>query len=104
MHNYFIYCKKIHSNEYGGFSCTLYRVGVILSYLRCLFLTFLRLGENLIVKIADFGFSEKLYTKAYVRMITDGVKLPVKWMAPESICYGMFSEKSDVVRLLIQIY
>jgi len=51
------------------------------------------------VKITDFGFSEKLYTKLYVRMVAGGtVKLPVKWMAPESINFGVFSEKSDVVR------
>ena len=58
-----------------------------------------RLGGNMVIKIADFGFSEKMYTRAYVRTVLDGVvKLPVKWMAPESICYGLFSEKSDVVR------
>ena len=57
-----------------------------------------RLGENTVVKIADFGFSEKLYTKTYIRKVVDGgVKLPVKWMAPECISYGIFSEKSDVV-------
>ena len=55
----------------------------------------------MVIKIADFGFSEKLYTKVYVRMVVDGtVRLPVKWMAPESICHGVFSEKSDVVREL----
>ena len=51
------------------------------------------------VKITDFGFSEKLYMKLYVRMVAGGtVKLPVKWMAPENINFGVFSEKSDVVR------
>ena len=53
----------------------------------------------MVIRIADFGFSEKLYTKVYVRIVIDGtVRLPVKWMAPESIGYGVFSEKSDVVR------
>ena len=50
------------------------------------------------VKVADFGLSEKLYMKLYTRVAIDGtVKLPVKWMAPESINFQMFSEKSDVV-------
>ena len=50
------------------------------------------------VKVADFGFSENLYTRAYVRIVVDGgVRLPVKWMVPESILDGVFSEKTDVV-------
>jgi len=61
-----------------------------------------RLGENTVVKISDFGFSEKLYTTTYIRKVVDGgVKLPVKWMAPECICYGIFSERSDVVREIL---
>ena len=61
-----------------------------------------RLGGNTVVKISDFGFSEKLYTTTYIRKVVDGgVKLPVKWMAPECICYGIFSERSDVVREML---
>ena len=52
----------------------------------------------MIVKIADFGFSEKMYVKAYIhRAVDGGMRLPVKWMAPESILDGVFSEQSDVV-------
>ena len=52
----------------------------------------------MIVKVADFGFSENLYTRAYVRIRVNGrVRLPVKWMAPESILDRVFSEKTDVV-------
>ena len=50
------------------------------------------------VKVADFGFSENMYSRAYVRTAVDGgMRLPVKWMAPESIVDGVFSEKSDMV-------
>ena len=53
-----------------------------------------------IIKVADFGLSESLYTKDYFKQTSDSdshVKLPIKWMALESIHYGKFSEKTDVV-------
>ena len=42
-----------------------------------------------------------MYAKNYFRQSDKdkSVKLPVKWMAPESLTDGLFSEKSDVVRL-----
>ena len=51
------------------------------------------------IKIADFGLSEDIYSKNYFRQSSSdrSVKLPVKWMAPESLSDGVFSEKSDVV-------
>ena len=50
------------------------------------------------IKVADFGLSEHTYSKTYFRQGKDThLKLPVKWMAPESVNDGMFSEKSDVV-------
>ena len=51
--------------------------------------------------VSDFGLSKNLgnYNKIYYRQdITVGVKLPVKWMALESIHDAVFSEKSDVVK------
>ena len=52
-----------------------------------------------VIKVADFGLSEDSYTNAYYRQSkTDAtVKLLVKWMPPESIADGIFTEKSDVV-------
>eukprot|EP00049_Salpingoeca_infusionum_P027450 m.32424 g.32424 ORF g.32424 m.32424 type:complete len:592 (-) comp9519_c0_seq2:165-1940(-) len=50
-------------------------------------------GENLIVKVADFGMGrvvDDLYTAR------TGTKMPIKWTAPEALCYDAFSTKSDV--------
>lgn len=53
-------------------------------------------GEEYVVKIADFGFARDIYsTRNYVKTRTDGV-FPVKWMALESLFLGVYSEKSDV--------
>ena len=58
-------------------------------------------GHNQI-KVGDFGLSEDIYAKNYFRQNSnESVKLPVKWMSPESLKLGVFSEKSDVVSYLI---
>ena len=57
-----------------------------------------RIGMDLVIKVADFGLSVNSGNKDYYRMTSDmGVKLPLKWMAPESLTDYMFSEMSDVV-------
>ena len=58
-----------------------------------------RIADNGVIKVADFGLSEEIYTKNYFNQFKESksVKLPVKWMALESLHYGIFSEKSDVV-------
>ena len=54
---------------------------------------------NFVIKVADFGLSESIDTnKDYFRQNQDNaVKLPIKWLAIESINDGVFSEKTDVV-------
>ncbi|XP_076315709.1 BDNF/NT-3 growth factors receptor-like [Tachypleus tridentatus] len=52
-------------------------------------------GENLKVKISDFGMSRDIYTCDYYK-IGGSRMLPVRWMAPESIVYGKFTLYSDV--------
>ena len=57
-----------------------------------------RLDQNYVIKVADFGLSENTYAKSYFRhKQTASVKLPIKWMAYESLTDGIFSEKTDVV-------
>ena len=61
-----------------------------------------RLDQNYVIKVADFGLSENTYTKDYIRQKqTAGVKLPIKWMAYESLTDGIFSEKTDVVSVCL---
>ena len=51
------------------------------------------------MKVGDFGLAEDMYGTGYVREDSKTVKIPYKWMPPESLEYGIFSELSDVVRL-----
>ncbi|KAH3797101.1 hepatocyte growth factor receptor-like [Dreissena polymorpha] len=52
--------------------------------------------DNRTVKVADFGLSRDIYESTYYSSQTKGTKLPVKWMALESIATGVFNEKTDV--------
>ena len=57
-----------------------------------------RIDENWIIKVADFGLTRSVYEKRYFRQEKDeSVKLPIKWMAIESIDDAVFTEKTDVV-------
>ncbi|XP_013865722.1 hepatocyte growth factor receptor [Austrofundulus limnaeus] len=55
------------------------------------------LDENYTVKVADFGLARDVYDKEYYSVHNkSGVKLPVKWMALESLQTHKFTTKSDV--------
>ncbi len=50
------------------------------------------------IKVADFGLSVTLESKDYFRQDrNNAIKLPVKWLAIESLNDSVYSEKSDVV-------
>ncbi|GFT84439.1 proto-oncogene tyrosine-protein kinase ROS [Nephila pilipes] len=51
--------------------------------------------EHRIVKIGDFGLARDVYKSDYYRKEGEGL-LPVRWMAPESLVYGVFTTQSDV--------
>lgn len=66
---------------------------------------FPRLDESFTVKVADFGMARDVYDKEYYS-IQDSkkAKLPVKWMALESLQTQKFTTKSDVVSLNVEIF
>lgn len=52
-------------------------------------------GEDMTVKIGDFGMTRDIYETDYYRKGNRGL-LPVRWMAPESLLDGVFTSMSDV--------
>lgn len=64
------------------------------SFLRDLAARNCLVGENHLVKVADFGLSRLMTGDTYTAHA--GAKFPIKWTAPESLAYNKFSIKSDV--------
>ena len=61
----------------------------------------IRISLNGVIKVADFGLTEDIYSRNYFKQTQNNdcvVKLPIKWMALESLHDGLFTEKTDVVR------
>ena len=56
-----------------------------------------RVGEDLTIKIADFGLAKDVYISEYYRQRSPG-KIPLRWMAPEALHDRISNEKTDVVR------
>lgn len=54
------------------------------------------LNDKLIVKVADFGLSRDIYERDYYSSDNKKSKLPVKWMALESLENGTYNTKTDV--------
>uniref|UniRef100_A0A3Q2TV05 Tyrosine-protein kinase receptor n=1 Tax=Fundulus heteroclitus TaxID=8078 RepID=A0A3Q2TV05_FUNHE len=61
-------------------------------------------GENLLVKIGDFGMSRDVYSTDYYRQVGGHTMLPIRWMPPESIMYRRFTTESDVWSLGVVLW
>uniref|UniRef100_A0A1A8NSS4 receptor protein-tyrosine kinase n=2 Tax=Nothobranchius rachovii TaxID=451742 RepID=A0A1A8NSS4_9TELE len=53
------------------------------------------LGDDLKVCVADFGLSKKIFSSNYYRQQV-AVRMPIKWMAMESLSESIYTAKSDV--------
>ena len=57
------------------------------------------------IKVADFGLTEDMYGTNYFRRRKSDTeseeKVPIRWMAPESIENDIYNESTDVVRTVL---
>ena len=64
-----------------------------------------RIDQRGVIKVADFGLTEDMYARNYFhRDKSEGgskEKVPIRWMAPESIESDIYNEKTDVVSITI---
>lgn len=54
-------------------------------------------GENHLVKVADFGLARLMRDDTYTAHA--GAKFPIKWTAPEGLAYNKFSTKVRQISL-----
>ena len=60
------------------------------------------MDSTLAIKVGDFGLARDVYTKNYYRVSSEEAKIPLKWMAPETLYDGISNEKTDVVSGLFE--
>ncbi|KAM6126888.1 LOW QUALITY PROTEIN: proto-oncogene tyrosine-protein kinase ROS [Pterocles gutturalis] len=60
-------------------------------------------SSSRVVKIGDFGLARDIYKNYYYRKREEGL-VPVRWMAPESLIGGIFTNHSDVWEIVNDDY
>ena len=85
--------------------CIQITITLSLSLSPSLSVSLLRIDANFVIKVADFGLAESIGVKEYFHQDEDSpVRLPLKWLALESITDNIFTEKTDVVSCDILCY
>jgi len=59
-------------------------------------------GENHLVKVADFGLARLMRDDTYTAHA--GAKFPIKWTAPEGLAYNKFSTKVCFIVVVFLFY
>ena len=69
-----------------------------------------RIDVDGVIKVADFGLAKDIYGTKYYRRgksasssSDKAERMPIRWMAPESIGYEIYTEMSDVVSLMFSM-
>uniref|UniRef100_A0A1I8HT82 Protein kinase domain-containing protein n=1 Tax=Macrostomum lignano TaxID=282301 RepID=A0A1I8HT82_9PLAT len=115
----YLISRRVHAREPGEFSASLpttltnFAIDIAkgLEYLhgvkyihRDVALRNCLVTDKLTIKICDFGLAREVSDKKdYYRFDRRGM-LPVRWMSPEAIQYGLFTYKSDVWSYAIVLY
>ena len=60
------------------------------------------MDSDLRVLVSDFGLSRDVYYSDYYRL-THSARLPIKWMAPESLRDRIYNENTDVVSTITSL-
>ena len=58
------------------------------------------------IKVGDFGLTQDIYDTNYYRRgknEASNERVPIRWMAPESIEEDVYNEKTDVVRMFTKL-
>ncbi|CAB3977038.1 fibroblast growth factor receptor 4-like, partial [Paramuricea clavata] len=91
--------EKLNLRDFVSFSYQIARGMEYLSAKKCIHRDLaarnILVGEDKVMKIADFGLARDIHQIDYYRKTTDG-RLPVKWMALEALFDRVYTSKSDV--------